>query len=330
MSDFTYTFTVFTPTYNRAHLIHGVYKSLLKQTFKDFEWIVVDDGSTDNTAEIVEEWIKQSPFPIRYFRQEHQHKKVAHNLAMRKAKGKFFLVFDSDDECIDSALERFLYYWEGIPPESQENFVGVTVHCMDEQGKIIGDLFPCEEYIDSTPGEMAFKYKVKGEKWGFQRTEVLRKYPFPENIPGYVPEGIVWLEIGKNYKTRYVNEAFRLYKTKHEGRIMKSQRNERIYGLYFVSNYILQTQTEYLKSNPLHFLKESTLWLYSGFMTGWIKWKDFKDKTLYVKFLIALALPVWIGLYLRNTIIDTYKEYYQSKKTSNTDKTKMKTKLDVR
>jgi glycosyltransferase involved in cell wall biosynthesis len=82
-------FTVFTPTYNRAHTIHRVYDSLCAQTLRDFEWLVIDDGSTDNTAELVAKWAEVAKFPIRYFKQKNLGKHFAHNRALVEATGYF-------------------------------------------------------------------------------------------------------------------------------------------------------------------------------------------------------------------------------------------------
>src|SRR5260370_42664596 len=83
-------FTVFTPTYNRAHTLHRVYDSLRAQTLRDFEWLVVDDGSTDDTPGLITQWTKATDFPIRYFKQGRSGKHFAHNLAVREARGKMF------------------------------------------------------------------------------------------------------------------------------------------------------------------------------------------------------------------------------------------------
>ena len=82
-----YTFTVFTPTFNRAASIHRVYESLKSQTFRDFEWLIVDDGSEDDTAILVGNWIKETDFPITYMKQNHAGKHVAWNRALQKAQG---------------------------------------------------------------------------------------------------------------------------------------------------------------------------------------------------------------------------------------------------
>ena len=96
----SYTFTVFTPTYNRAATLARVYESLQRQTFTDFEWIIVDDGSTDETAELVQQWRSESSFPIRYIWQPNQGKHVAFNRGVELARGELFLPHDSDDESL--------------------------------------------------------------------------------------------------------------------------------------------------------------------------------------------------------------------------------------
>ena len=139
-------FTVFTPTYNRAHTLRRVYDSLCAQTLRDFEWIVIDDGSTDGTAELVANWVKAADFPVRFFRQEHSGKHIAHNLAMREARGKFFLPLDSDDACAPRALERMAYHWNTIPDSERALYSGVDGLCSDQNGEIIGDRFPSEPF----------------------------------------------------------------------------------------------------------------------------------------------------------------------------------------
>src|SRR5690242_19362698 len=99
-------FTVFTPTYNRAHTIERVYRSLCTQNCRDFEWLVVDDGSTDGTEALIRQWQHEAEFPIRYFWQPNAGKHVAMNRGVAEASGSLFLTLDSDDACVPWALER--------------------------------------------------------------------------------------------------------------------------------------------------------------------------------------------------------------------------------
>ena len=109
--NYRYVFTVFTPTFNRSLTLRRVYESLRLQTFRDFEWLIVDDGSTDCTKELVEKWRTESSFPIRYIYQENRGKPAAFNQGVQKAQGELFLTLDSDDACVPQALERLKYHW---------------------------------------------------------------------------------------------------------------------------------------------------------------------------------------------------------------------------
>ena len=119
-----FVFTVFTPTLDRAHTLERVYRSLVAQTFRDFEWIVVDDGSTDGTEQLVGGWRAEAPFPIIYQFQEHRGKHVATNRAVAVARGDLFLTLDSDDSCIPRALERFKSHWDAIPAGRASSLLG--------------------------------------------------------------------------------------------------------------------------------------------------------------------------------------------------------------
>ena len=103
--------TVFTPTYNRAYILPRLYKSLLRQTNKQFEWIIVDDGSTDNTEEKVNNWIKENKIKIKYYKQENQGKMIAHNKGVEKSEGELFVCVDSDDYLTDNAIEIITKKW---------------------------------------------------------------------------------------------------------------------------------------------------------------------------------------------------------------------------
>ncbi|MBI5418329.1 glycosyltransferase family 2 protein [Candidatus Poribacteria bacterium] len=204
---YQYFFTVFTPTYNRAYTLHRVYGGLKKQTFHDFEWLIIDDGSTDNTREIVEKWQEKNDFVINYIYQKNQGKHIAFNKAVHNAKGKFFMPLDSDDSCVPEALERFKFHWDNIPEHKKELFTGVTSLTCDQYGKLIGNRFP-KDTFDSDLLEMIYKFKMKGDKWPFHKTDILKNFLFTEKLnTKFIPEGIVWSRVGEKYKTRFINEV---------------------------------------------------------------------------------------------------------------------------
>lgn len=203
-------FTVCTPTFNRGRTLHRVYDSLIQQTYQDFEWLIIDDESTDNTAEIVQRMRKEAPFEIRYLWQRHGHKKAAVNYGAKAANGEFILIWDSDDAAPPTAMEDLLAAWDGIPSHQRESFAGVWGVCALPSGEIVGKEYPAN-IVDSDHASIQYRYRVCGEKWGFVRTKILREFPYPETVQGYVPEGVVWARIGKHYKTRYINKVVRFY-----------------------------------------------------------------------------------------------------------------------
>jgi glycosyltransferase involved in cell wall biosynthesis len=212
MTEYFYTFTVFTPTFNRAHTLPRVYESLKAQTYRDFEWLILDDGSTDATEALVRQWQREADFPINYIWQENAGKHLAVNRGVQEARGKLFLILDSDDACVAKALERFEFHWDSIPPHNRNEFTGVTCLAQDPDGNLVGSRFPVDS-LDSNSLEVRHKYGVRGEKWGFHRTKVLGQFPYPE-VAGedpYVPPSLVWNRIALRFKMRYVNDVLRIY-----------------------------------------------------------------------------------------------------------------------
>lgn len=202
-----YRFTVFTPTYNLAHTLPRLYESLERQTFRDFEWLIIDDGSTDDTESVVQAWLEDATFPMRYIRQENAGKHVSANRGADLAVGELIGTIDADDWYAPNALERFLHHWQSIPDGERDGYVGVVGLCADPSGELVGTAFP-EDVMDSDFFQMIFEYGVEGDKAGVGRTEVSREFKFPElEHGGWVPEAIVYNRIARKYKARFFNEV---------------------------------------------------------------------------------------------------------------------------
>ncbi|MGC1445756.1 MAG: glycosyltransferase family A protein, partial [Xanthobacteraceae bacterium] len=150
-------FTIFTPTYNRAHTLHRCFDSLSAQTLRDFEWIVVDDGSTDGTEELVGKWLKTANFPMRYLRQNHLGKHFAFNKAVVEARGYFTSCLDSDDALTPDALETLAAVWSAVPENERAGFCGVDGLCCDQHGQIVGERYP-KDPLDASLREMKYVY----------------------------------------------------------------------------------------------------------------------------------------------------------------------------
>jgi glycosyltransferase involved in cell wall biosynthesis len=211
---FDMLFTVFTPVYNRRHLVHRVWESLNAQTLRDFEWIVVDDGSQDNVAPLLEQYKQQADFPVKIYQQPNSGKHIAWNLAVREAEGELFVPADSDDTFVPEALERFKALWQGLSIDERQAYSGVNVLCISpETGETIGDPYPATPMV-SNGLELVYWHGLDGEKWGCIRVDVLRAHPFPNIIrQGYFPESYIWFSLAREYRVLCVNEGLRHYFT---------------------------------------------------------------------------------------------------------------------
>lgn len=254
-----YQFTVLTPTFNRAHTLGRAYQSLVRQTFRDFEWIVIDDGSTDGTAELVEALQAAASFPIIYARQENRGKGEAVNHGVGLARGELTAVLDSDDACTPHALERFHAHWTSLPPDERSRFAGLTALCMDESGRIVGDSFPADVF-DSDGLEMQYRFRAHGgEKWMVHRTEVLRQFPFPPRPPGsrsYIPETLVWDEVARRYRCRYVNEPLRIYHcSSGSDHLGTAPLRTNAFGCHKLWRHVLELSADWFLHWPTRFLE---------------------------------------------------------------------------
>lgn len=263
--------TVFTPAYNRANRLHRAFHSLKAQTRRDFEWVIVDDGSVDNTRQVVEEFQKEADFPIRYFYQENQGKHIATNRAVREARGELFITLDSDDGCKPNALERLMAVWETIPEAQRPLYKGVSCRTCrpDSPDAIIGTPLP-QPVLDSSDHDLRYRHKVKGELWGMTRRQVLLENPYP-TIEGlhFYPEGAYWGRIGQKYRTRYFDEPLRLYYV--DGAEGDNQLTKRLNPkeTYYIREYMLSPQVirPYFWCDPVNFYMQAVAFLRDGFLT---------------------------------------------------------------
>lgn len=198
--------TVFTPTYNRAALLTRVFYSLCQQTYQDFEWIVVDDGSTDDTENEVLHFKEQSKkFLVRYIKKRNGGKHTAINMGVREAKGELFLILDSDDSLPKDSLQNIVHAYECI----QDNMaVGGICGCMaHHDGSKIGN-YVGQGPLDMSSLEMRYKFKITGDLCEVFKTEILRSFPFPEIMEeNFCPEALVWNRIANRYKLRMLDKV---------------------------------------------------------------------------------------------------------------------------
>jgi glycosyltransferase involved in cell wall biosynthesis len=199
--------SILTASYERAGTLPRLHESLAQQSWRDFEWVIVDDGSSDGTAELVAELSERSDFPIVYQRQQNQGKHAAVNRAVERASGELCAIIDSDDWYMPDGLERMLACWESIPAERRDSFADVEGLRVDPEGELVCDFYP-RDVFDSNAFELIALHGIYGDKIGLFRRDVLREFPFPEDVGWHVTPALVWNRIAARYETRYVNEIW--------------------------------------------------------------------------------------------------------------------------
>lgn len=247
--------TVFTPTYNRAKVLHRVYDSLVKQTYLDFHWLIVDDGSTDDTKAVVEAFAAQGKIHIQYLFQPNQGKHIATNHAVSVTDTELFVIADSDDAFTEDALEKLVNAWDSIPDGEKPRFKGVICRCFDGVTKEPIGSFP-EKVFDSNDLEGYFRYRLNFEKWVLFRTAVLREFPFPAEDPQlkFFPETVTWRAMARKYQTRYIDDPLREYFRDQENALTNVKTPRFRENTYLWAHYVNDVM-DYFWQAPLVFVK---------------------------------------------------------------------------
>jgi glycosyltransferase involved in cell wall biosynthesis len=199
------TITVFTPTYNRAYTLHKCYESLKIQSCKDFEWLIVDDGSTDNTKYLVEKWLSENIVPIRYYYQENQGMHGAHNTAYELIETELNVCIDSDDYLHEDAILKIITFWKMNGSSKYAGLVGLDA---SPEGDIIGTKMP-ENLTSTTLSELYGVHKVKGDKKLVYRSELTKNTPPYPIFPGekYCPLSYKYILIDQQFPLLTLNEV---------------------------------------------------------------------------------------------------------------------------
>lgn len=196
--------SILTPTYNRGKLLLPLYDSLKNLTFKDFEWLIVDDGSEDDTEQYALSWIahniENAEFPIRYIKKSNGGKHTAINRGVREASGELILILDSDDTLPEDSLATIAQYYEQC--KGYKDCAGVCGLMAHHDGQLIGTGFPKDPMYESA---LQFRYAEEGNVTGdlleVYKTSVMREFPFPEiENEKFCPESLVWNRIANKYK----------------------------------------------------------------------------------------------------------------------------------
>lgn len=189
--------TVFTPTYNRAYILRKLYESLIRQTKQEFEWLIVDDGSTDETEKLVTLWQEENKILIRYFKQNNGGKQRAHNKGVEECKTELFVCVDSDDYIADYSIEKILNTWDEI--KDDDKLAGMIALRGVDENTPIGTEMP--KIRCSSLSDLYRKYHFKGDTTLVYRTEILKEYPYwVADGEKFIGEGYVYQQIDQKYK----------------------------------------------------------------------------------------------------------------------------------
>lgn len=199
--------TIFTPTYNRENYLNRLYESIKRQKFDGFEWIIVDDGSIDNTKSLVEKFIKEKVVKIKYVYQKNGGKHRAINNGIRYADGILFFIVDSDDYLTNESLKNIWRVWCSIKDVEKNNFAGVGGLKGYDENNMVGTTFQ-KKYLDADSIEFRYKFNIKGDKSEVIRTEILKKFLFPEFAgEKFLTEAVMLNAIANvGYKFRWFNK----------------------------------------------------------------------------------------------------------------------------
>lgn len=286
------TLTVFTPAYNRAHTLPRTYESLLRQNCKDFVWLIIDDGSQDNTAELVNRWMEaDNGFEIRYIYKENGGMHTAHNTAYENIDTELNVCIDSDDCMADGAVEKILAKWHQV---KDHGYAGLIALDADLDGNIIGAGFP-EGLSETTLTGYYYDHKGSGDKKLVYRTDVMKKYPPYPVFSGekYVSLSCKYLLCDQDYKLAILPEILCLVDYQSDGSSATMWKQYRLNpngfaylrkldmqylhsptkifttAIQYVSSCILANKKNYLAESPRKFLTVLVLplgWLLSRYI----------------------------------------------------------------
>lgn len=197
---------------------------MLAQTYKKIEWIVVDDGSTDDIDHTMDEVLTRAWFPVQYIKKENGGVHTARNEAIRRARGKFVILLDSDDEYTPEAAETFIRVWNKIPQEKRDSYRSVTCLCQNPDGSQLGKPYPERINQWTTKEEWkCLRAQSPGEHASMVRTDIMKANPWPEpEGVKFVAESLIWRRLDNKYVEWHINEALRIYHTDSEDSLSKA------------------------------------------------------------------------------------------------------------
>ncbi len=296
-------FTVFTPTFNRKDTLPRVYYSLTKQIYRNFEWVIIDDGSTDGTFELVKQWQQAgNDFPIIYQWQPNRGKHFAYNAVAKLARGLLFTSIDSDDEVVPTLLERLKYHWDKFTPGEKNVVAGISFLGLNQHGDLVGTKYPKEYQIMDLMG-MYYLNRVKGDKGAMLQTRAFKMYPFPEHIKNVViGEGSFMYKMAKDWKMCFINEVLAIFwiECRSDSLSLRSTTSQNYAGAHYVHLCFLNYNMRFFSRRPKLCMGEATRYAKLSFHLHInIKEQGKAVKPVLAKLLWIFFMPLGYILFIR-------------------------------
>ena len=246
MKSKMHSITILTPTFNRAHTLNKLYKSLCKQTNKNFEWMVVDDGSNDNTEELISKFIIQNKIKIKYFKKKNGGKHTALNFGLKNIKSEYVFILDSDDFLSNDAIcimNKYISKYHDNKEIACLSFLKAYTN-----NTVVGNKY-CDNEVISNNIDFRYNQGYLGDMAELFKTDILKKFPFPEFAgEKFLSECYVWNNIALRYKTVYINKTIYYCEYLDDGlskgwfkQVVNSPKGARLNCMFFMNkNFILK------------------------------------------------------------------------------------------
>ena len=283
--------TVFTPTYNRSYCLHNLYESLLRQTSNNFDWLVIDDGSTDGTKDLIQGWINEDKISIKYYYKKNGGMHTCHNDAIRIIETELNVCIDSDDYLKNEAIESLISCWNKYSNEECAGILGLN--CYKSGDIVSSNEFPVNVKFGKY-SKLKNKYNIVGDVKFIYSTIILKKYPeYPVfKDEKFVPLGYKYRLIDKDYDMLFLNKKVCVVEYMEDG----STRN--IFRQYYknpkgfaFSRLVTMNNMHSVKDNfiqAIHYIAESML----------AKNKIFKNNSNKIMSIIAIPFGILLYLYI--------------------------------
>jgi len=240
--------TIVTPVYNRRDTIERTMRSVAEQTYRNFEYIIVDDGSDEQIDDIVQTFMANVDFPVLFIRKENGGVHTARNVGVKESRGEYLFFLDSDDEIAPNALSAYVGAWASIPVDKKNEYREVLALCVDHNGNNIGEEWPKE--INSLPYDEIREISKtnRAAHVSMMRADIMHAHPWPEaEDVKFVAESLIWDILSRQYKTWYLNQRLYVYHMETPVSISKHVRkrsiqycvNDLFRYWYYVNNHNL-------------------------------------------------------------------------------------------